>query len=574
MGTNAPFGAYPKWATDASGNATGLVGPGGGVSIQANSKQVVLFPSGDTSGATDYVNVSQYLTAAVAKDIYLSEGDWYFNNTLVRMPRRNSDNTNWNFSTTLGRSTDALIPDFFGAGAHKTRLHFTDVSKPAMYLWRPPSGISGGPTSNVRSRANSSDTSNDPRTVGGGVTAGFTIMGATSPYYTTSDSYFSLDNEARWPNHIGISIWGSHNIHSFKDISIRNFGTGLVLHDTTNLEWNSGSILTCDIGIGLGIQSDMNVFNGVWTETCRIGVALVWEGWQTGTYTSATYAGIGRESGGSYLTYTGCDNDLSKFDSCVWGHCAQAAIAGHSNIANTVALDNYSLSFNSCHWESNASIFQYFRNVSAACVEFNSCSFRGLGGADVVGAYTYGNLAAQTGSLIEILRHWIVGRVGVSQNTANTNFGQFWGYGISEGDFVLRNCRMDATVYPFVCAKSNIIVRWEHNYSPFNGTTQFPTIAADISDANSKGCRVKTNEIMWNTANSQDWNSYFIQSGFAADFKGVMTGITTGVSLPSATSALRGQNRTIIGGAGVADATYQCMKSIADTYSWKLITLG
>lgn len=541
--------------------------------IGAQGPITVLFPSGDTSGATDYANVSQYLVASVAADIYLREGDWYFNDTLVRMPRRNSNNTDWEFHTLIGRSTDALIPDFCGVAASLTRLHFTDITKPGMYIWRPPSGIAGGPALNVRSRANASDTSNDPLTVGGGKTCGFTIIGATTPYYTAGN-YFSLDNESRWANHIGIAIWGALNVHEMEDVAITNFGTGLVLHDTTGLMWKHGSIRKCDIGLALGIQSDMNGFEGIWTETCRVGTAMVWDGWQTGSGTTATFAGIGRESNGSYIAYGGSDNDVNNFRLCAWVGCAMAALAGHANIANTNNVDMYGSVFTNCYWESNASIMYYFRNQFAGAFEFIGCNFRGLTSTDTVGAYTAGNLAAQTGPIQEILRHWIPGRFGVSQNTTDQNFGAFWGFGINSGEFVFKNSRMDAVVYPFILAKSNIIVRWEHNYSPYDGVTQYPTIAANITDANSKGCRVKTNDYRWMTANTQDWNDYFVQGGFAADARGVLTSVDTAVTLPAAAATYRGQNRTIIGAGGAADVTYQCMKSAADTYSWKAVATG
>ena len=48
---------------------------------------------------------------------------------------------------------------------------------------------------------------------------------------------------------------------------------------------------------------------------------------------------------------------------------------------------------------------------------------------------------------------------------------------------------------------------------------------------------------------------------------------TTG-ALPTAAAALRGALFVVQGAAGVADTLQVCLKSAADTYSWKVITTG
>lgn len=45
-------------------------------------------------------------------------------------------------------------------------------------------------------------------------------------------------------------------------------------------------------------------------------------------------------------------------------------------------------------------------------------------------------------------------------------------------------------------------------------------------------------------------------------------------ALPTASETYRGQKLTIVGGAGVADVTYVCLKSAGDTYSWKTVSTG
>lgn len=52
------------------------------------------------------------------------------------------------------------------------------------------------------------------------------------------------------------------------------------------------------------------------------------------------------------------------------------------------------------------------------------------------------------------------------------------------------------------------------------------------------------------------------------------TSAVVGAALPVANASMRGQTYTVLGAAGVADQTYVCLKSAADTYSWKLIATG
>ena len=70
-----------------------------------------------------------------------------------------------------------------------------------------------------------------------------------------------------------------------------------------------------------------------------------------------------------------------------------------------------------------------------------------------------------------------------------------------------------------------------------------------------------------------------VRIGSASDIKlvppngySVMIG-TTG-ALPTAVAALRGALFLVQGAAGVADTLQVCLKSAADTYSWKVITTG
>lgn len=539
--------------------------------MKAGTKaKATIQPSGDTTGAKDYAAIAPYL--ASGQSIALTDGDYYFNNTLVRMPSRNAAGTDWNYGNPLGRSTDALLPDFTGSGSERCRLNFTDSAKPGMYIWRAPSGISGGPTTNVRVRANAADISNDPLTAGGGTTSGFSIIGAAVPV-TVAGGLFGLDNEAMWPNHIGIAAWGSINYHDFKDIQVKNFGTGITLHDVTGAKFSKVIVRACDVGWGMGIQSDAGIYDQCWTEFCRVGTAFVWEGWQTGSGRAATFAGIGRESAGTYIAYGTSDNDCNTFRSCFWTGCAMAALAGHSNPANTQNVDFYEANFQSCYWESNGSIMMGFRNAGQGGFSFRDCNFRGLCSTDTVGSYTFNG--TQTGPIQEILRHWIVDRIGVSQNTADANFGSFWTYGggSSVGMLCFENCRFDATPYPIVFAPGSLAVRWEHCWSPLSGVNSYPTIYANLNNAQ-KGCRVNSATFGWNSANSQDWGDYFLQAGFVKNAQGVMTGITTAVTLPTAAATYRGHTRTIIGASGTTDTTYQCMKAAADTYSWVAVGNG
>lgn len=541
--------------------------------VSGDGNWVTLYPSGDTSGATDYANVSQYLTAAVAKNIRLAAGNWYFNDTLVRMPRRNSTNTGWASTSLLGRD-DAMMPSFVGSGSSSCILNFTNPAKPAMYVWRPPAGISGGPTLNVRARSNAADVSNDPYAVASGVTSGFTISGAAN-YTKMAGTLYDLDNENAWPNHIGLTIWGAMNIHEVTDVKVMKFGTGIVLHDTTGATFNRVVVRECDIGWGLGIQTDGNNWLQCWTEQCRVGHSLVWDGWQTGTGRAATFAGVGRESSGNYLAFGSCDNDGISFQSCFWVGCTFAAIASHAYVDNTQNVDAYSTNFNTCYWESNGSVFYGFRNIGQGAFSFKHCNFRGLANGDVVGSYVQGG--AKTGGASEILRKYILGRFGVNQSTADANFAAIgWGYGggsIAVGLMEFENCHFDPCPYPTVFSQGQTQVLWKHNYYPNNGASSFPTIFANLTNS-TKGYRVVANQQPWSNANSQDWGDYMLQAGFVAASNGVPTAVSSSVTLPTASVAFQGQTRMLLGAPGAADTLYQCMKSAADTYNWKLVSTG
>ena len=542
-------------------------------SVSGDGNSVYILPSGDATGFLDWFSVNA--ATSQGKSIRLAPGSFYFNNTVVRMPRKNAAGTDWSYTTLLGRSNDAIIPDFIGSGSNVTFLNFTDMTKPAMYIWRPPSGISGGPTSNVRVRANAGDTSNDPYSVGSGITSGFTIVGACN-YATMAASLYDLDNEFSWPNHNGISIWGVLNYHRMFDVKVRKFQYGITLHDTTGAQFNQIVVRECDVGWGLGIQSDGNSWFSCWTESCRVGHSLVWDGWQTGLGRSATFAGIGRESAGTYIPYGSSDNDCSTFISCFWVGCTFAAVANHADPTNTNNVDSYGTNFNGCYWESNGSIFYGFRNIGQGADSFKNCNFRGLAQGDVVGTYVQGG--AKTGGASEILRKYIVSRFGVSQSTADSNFAAIgWGYGggsIAVGTFDFENCHFDPCPYPLVFGQGLVQVNWRHNYCPTNGASAFPTIYANLTNSTTKGYRVVCNQIPWSNANSQDWGDYIIQNGFVTPSNGLPTALTTSVALPAASSAYQGQSRMLIGASGTADTLYQCMKSSADTYSWKLVATG
>lgn len=542
--------------------------------VSGDGNWVTLSPSGDTSGATDYANVSQYLTAAQGKNIRLAAGNWYFNDTLVRMPRRNAANTDWAYTALIGRS-DAQMPDFVGSGSSSCFLNFTNSAKPGIYVWRPPSGIASGPTLNVRSRpGGASDISLDPYAVGSGKTGGFTMVGAANYLSMGASGIYDLDNEASWPNHIGIAFWGSCDNHSVYDLKVRKFGTGIVLHDCTAYQFNNVVVRDCDIGWGWGIQTDGCNWVQCWSENCRVGISLVWDGWQTGTGRSATFAGIGRESSGTYIAFSSSDNDCNTLTNCYFVSCSLAGVAGHASVDNTQTLDCYSLLFNGCYWESNGSIMYMFRQIRPGMVAFKNCNFRGLAQTDVVGSYVQGG--AKTGGASEILRKYIVSRIGVSQSTADLNYGCIWGYGggaSSAGIFDFENCRFDPSPYPIIKTDGDVQVNWRHNYYPINGQTQFPTIYADLTNAQ-KGYRVNSATFGWNNANSQDWGDYSIQAGFVRAENGLPTAITTAVTLPTASTTYRGQSRMLIAAGGAADTLYQCMKAAADTYSWKLVATG
>lgn len=43
---------------------------------------------------------------------------------------------------------------------------------------------------------------------------------------------------------------------------------------------------------------------------------------------------------------------------------------------------------------------------------------------------------------------------------------------------------------------------------------------------------------------------------------------------PTASSTNEGQTYLVLGGSGVADVLYVCLKSSTDTYSWKVVATG
>lgn len=47
------------------------------------------------------------------------------------------------------------------------------------------------------------------------------------------------------------------------------------------------------------------------------------------------------------------------------------------------------------------------------------------------------------------------------------------------------------------------------------------------------------------------------------------SGLLTGTELPTASATYRGKTFTLLGGTGVADKSYICLKNASDTYEWK-----
>ena len=59
-----------------------------------------------------------------------------------------------------------------------------------------------------------------------------------------------------------------------------------------------------------------------------------------------------------------------------------------------------------------------------------------------------------------------------------------------------------------------------------------------------------------------------------ATLRGGLPRMVVRTALPTASADWAYALVTIPGGAGAADVTYQCLKSAADTYSWKAVVTG
>lgn len=650
-------------------SGTGLDGPNGPVILTDHGPLYVLSPSGDTSGATDYANVSYHIQATVGHDVFLTEGSWYFNNVLVRMPRRNAENTDWVYNTGLGiNGANAVMPDFYGAGKGKTFLHFTDVNNCGMYMWRPPvvpaaqSGFTGaivgttltinisktltrgqyltgagvlpntyitatatgtsftvsrsqtiaagtamtttlGPSTNTRVRAGGwSDNSTDPYAWGGGITQGFTLIGAANPVLTTGNSNnaistWSLENEGMFPNHIGLAVWGTNQVPTITDVGISYFDVGMMCHDTTGGTFNI-NFSWCNVGLGVGTNSDQNDFSNCTFWNCRVGISLAWDGWQsqpaTGTggwaagpaWTDFVWTPIGLEFGGVYSAWSSNDIDLPIFFNNQFAHCTQAAIAGHANISNTVAADIHELKFDHAYFELNAMIQQGFRSNNALSVDYQECNFRGFTTTNYVGAWAPlipwvagGTNTGALGSFPEMCRHWIAARIGLSQSSTDVNFGQInmSVTGAQHGQITLSNNRMDECPYLFLNAAGSgaegISINWKHNDFFSNGSGSYSNITGNLyegGNAKIQSSTAGTRQRFMVGNTGADFGDYIIQNGYMSNGMGIANQRTVAASTDSPTTR---DGTIFFGYAGPVSVTLPTTSSTPNAYRGKILRL-
>lgn len=539
-----------------------LTGGGSAAIIGADRRgvlvsSVVIQPSGDTTGATDYANIAPLTLAGV--DVQLTAGTYYFNNKIIRGFKRASDGT----YVSAGWSSDAAIGNFFGAGSGRTTLKFLDTSKAGMEFWCRPEAAYRAAAPWVNTINGNSVVSVD-RAPGwsGGYTQGFTIEGSAPNSISDIPTAAAAGWVDQYPNHVGYLVWGASGDHVTSDVTVKNFGVGRVLHDTTGFVFNGCKITRCGVGEALAIQWDGNVYNFCNTNITRVGTAFAWRG----LYESSAYTLFGRESLGTYIpTPTSTQGQANTYNSCRWYACNQAALAGHDDPANTTADGAlWSNAFNSCYFEDNALALIAPQNNTGGAWVFNECFFE-----------SFNTARAETLRL----NQWFRDRMALTQVNLNAKFCPFthWFGGGSSDDSLIKfsNCSIGNSDYGHVVADAWHVEIDRCKFPNGIGNTSGAIVTALGA---SRGFARPSLGNWWSPRtpinSSQGNDNWKLWAGFVSRNGQPYVSTTTGMSTPTASALWNGTQLMVTGATGVADLLYVCQKSTADTYSWKLLSTG
>lgn len=349
----------------------------------------------------------------------------------------------------------------------------------------------------------------------------------------------------------------------FDDIFIQGFTAGVRLHDNTISSFKNLQIRACGVGVQFGWQSDICLFQNCRIQECT--VAGIQNGWTDATHHSGAVTSnncirfLTSRFGKNAVSADWNDYDSTGlvFDSCYFEDETKLMWLGSAAMTTSTPKKT---TFTDCHFEwptvTPSGCLIEMRNPYTATSDISlvrtQCQYT-LGSG-----VRYLKAGINTSILIDecILPH------------TNGHIDYYTG-AAQHYDITLTNT---GSAFPTVRFTANT-----QSVNYYDGATLSGTIpaAATIMTGGTDKMFEKWERIAANTGAAVNTNNCSILdiAGKWVLYKGAVC-IQTPDSLPTAGVAYRGVMAYQSGAGGVADTVVCCMKSAADTYSWKTVITG
>ena len=381
------------------------------------------------------------------------------------------------------------------------------------------------------------------------LTAGVSTFSKASGHAHGFESFSLFGPGTGNPNSVGIDWENSAGGSCWRDLSITNFGYGSRFVDATsmsfiNVHWHANGV-----NIGLGYNCDIfQFFGGRCQNAVTAGVEIGYR--DTGHPTGALQC------------------NPVKLIGVRFGAQPKAVIISDYGASN--------IEFDSCYFENHpqiACIGDAAQSVGPKSIQFSNCFFTIVGAAGTL-TQIVANLHANQESSITLRNcrsdtasfagHWVDlgvnGRLEIIDcDLLATGSHVGWNGGTytldKKRNFVIDRGHQEVfdgsvlgSLVPFDCSVTNGTGKTFGKFRRINGAT-----GADLGSL---------------TAQIRDINGQF------AAFSGGFIFDQPTAALPAASATYRGMTAIQQGGSGVADTIVCCIKSSADTYSWKVVVTG
>ena len=379
-------------------------------------------------------------------------------------------------------------------------------------------------------------------------TAGISTFSKAAGHAHGFESFALIGPGTGNANSVGIEWLNSAGGSCWRDLWITNFGYGARFIDATSMTFINCHFHANGVNIGLGYNCDVfQFFGGRLQNAVTVGMEI---GYRDAAHSSGSL------------------------------QCNPVKVVGVRFGAQPLAINipDYGASnieFDSCYFENNqqiATIGDVAQANGAYHVQFSNCYFTFVGAGGSLTQIVSNVNANQSSTLT--LKH--------SRSDTVTFSGRWVDLGLN-GRLEINDCTLPSTgthVYwngfNYTVGSRNFIIG-RGRQEVFDGSVLGSVIPYDVSMTTGTGKTFgkfrRTNAATGADLGILSAQIKDINGQFAAWSGGVMFDQPTG-GLPTAAVAYRGMTVIQQGGAGAADTIVCCMKSAADTYSWKVVSTG